>query len=182
MDYNEVALIALGFSNDTIPDRVDLLEALDESLYKESQFFHKRDFTPRLADIRIAKLKALCELCNQLGIDHKQEFKLDAEYSQDSKLTDLVSAYNKAVSHYKLILSQASSACDIIDIYKNWQESYRRFGLSYCRVYENLTQSSLIAPAGKSLVDYVELQKELREKDFSNQARMLYLTLKSHVG
>jgi len=164
------------------PGMEDLEEALDEWLYKESNYFLKRDFLPKLAEKRINKLEPLCALSKQLDIPPRHaalnENDLGKVFDSDD-LVKLVSAYNQKVSNFKLEITQTRSPCDIIDVYRVWKEVFLVFARRYCEIYENKAEPNLKSvKLRSSSIDFVELRNELESGNYTGKAQELYSILK----
>lgn len=184
MYNNDVALISLGLDPAKNPGNEELEDALEEALYKESNYFLNRDFRPKLAEKRISKLEPICKLSQDLGIEsiRDSEKGLTIKIGRSEDLQDLVSQYNKVISNFKLEITQASSPCDIIWIYTKWKEVFIQFALLYCEVYET-TDTRLVDEQKKRIsnIDFVELQQELKDDNYSGKAKELYFVLKSQI-
>lgn len=184
MNYDEVALISLGFSPSNKPEEEEMTEALEESVYQESNYFLKRDFLPKLAEKRIRKLEPLCNLSMQLGIprqelEEKHEF---AEKFESDNLADLTAKYNEMVSQLKLRITRTDSPCDIIQVYRDWAEAFKIFSIKYCALYETLEGVENISEKKRiSTIDFVELKDELKAGILNQKARDLYAILKTQL-
>ncbi len=184
MKYDEVALISLGINPTSSPDEEELIEALEESVYQESNYFLKRDFLPKLAEKRIRKMEPLCKLSIQLGIT-REEVDENESYTvafSSQKLEALVSKYNELVSKLKLRITRSNSPCDIIEIYRDWKACFIEFAKAYCEVYEDVVGREM--PEVKirlSAINFVELREELQSDNYKQKAGELYSILKTHI-
>jgi hypothetical protein len=184
LKYDEIALISLGISPSSNPDREQLEDALDEAVYEESNYFLKRDFLPKLAEKRTQKLKPLCKLSKQIGIETIIEENHESPDSlfKNKDLSEIIGVYNEEVSKFKLQITRTSSPCDVIIIYKNWKHVFISFSKAYCSTYEQTVQAVSQSQKKRiSNIDFVELREELKSGNFDSKARELYTTLKVQI-
>lgn len=184
MEYHEIALISLGITPSSNPSKEQLEDALDEAVYEESNYFLTRDFLPKLADKRIVKLKHLCELSRQVGIeDGEIENNVDpTDPFTDKDLTQIIGVYNERVSKFKLEVTRANSPCDIILTYENWKLAFIAFSRAYCHAYEQKVKPEQGAQKVRfSNINFVELREELKSGNFTSKAGELYFVLKAQI-
>jgi hypothetical protein len=184
LEYDEIALISLRITPSSNPSKEQLEDALDEAVYEESNYFLKRDFLPKLADKRILKLKPLCVLSRQLGIEGGEvENNVDpTDPFTDKDFAQIIGVYNERVSKFKLEITRTNSPCDIILIYEKWKQVFIAFCRAYCHDYEQKVKPEHGAQKVRiSNIDFVELGEELKSGNFTSKARELYLVLKAQI-
>jgi len=184
LKYDEVALITLGLNPADDPDKETLEDALDEEIYKESNYFLKREFLPKLADKRIARLKPICNLSVQLGAesDADKRIRIHSDLSETEEISSLIAQYNEIISKIKLEITRSNSACDIIQLYIQWKNVFLNFAKFYCKAYD--AKVPVNGEKGKkrlSRIDFVELGAELNDGNYSGLGMDLYALLKSYT-
>ena len=184
MKYDEVALITLGLNPADEPDTETLEEALDEEIYRESNYFLKREFLPKLADKRIIRLEPICNLSKQLGAESNAQdrIKFHSDLSETKDLSSLIAQYNEMVSNLKLEITRSNSACDIIYMYKQWKNLFLKFSKIYCRAYEAKASGNGEKEKKRlTRIDFVELGAELKNGNYTGLGKDLYVILKSYA-
>lgn len=171
---SEAALIQLGINPGGSFTREEIEDALEEAIYQESNYFLRRDFSSKLASSRIRKLQNICHLeREQLGFERMHGVNLHLNLDKEHSILELVNLYSASLSEFKINLTQAKSACTLIQLYELWQQVYNQFSeIIMPKIEDRLDLSQNTSKI--RTIDFVGLIQELERNDYSNEVLNLY--------